>query len=81
MLGSSSVLDTTGEVCPVPLIRFRRELEKLGKDEVLEVIGTHEASRNDIIVAAKELRMELIKVETDRDGRWHIFVRKAQSDK
>ncbi|MFQ6063970.1 MAG: sulfurtransferase TusA family protein [Candidatus Bathyarchaeia archaeon] len=61
---------------PVPLIKFRRSLDKLEKDSVLLVIGTHEESRVDIIRTTKQLKMELIKVETDKDGKWRILIRK-----
>lgn len=71
-----TVSDTSGEVCPIPLIKVRRSLDKLEKDSVLVVIGTHEESKGDIIRAAKELGMELVKVETDKDGKWRIFIRK-----
>jgi len=76
MMTSYTVLDTTGEVCPVPLVKARRSLDKLEKGEVLVVIGTHETSKIDIIMAAKELGMELVKVETDKDGKWRILIRK-----
>lgn len=76
MVKSYTVLDTSGDVCPVPLVKARRSLDKLEKGEVLVVIGTHEASKIDIIMAAKELRMELVKVETGKDGKWRILIRK-----
>ncbi|NIU84322.1 MAG: sulfurtransferase TusA family protein [Candidatus Thorarchaeota archaeon] len=71
-----TILDTSGDVCPVPVIKVRRRLDKLEKGNVLEVIGTHEESRGDIIRTIKQLKMELIKVETDKDRKWHILIRK-----
>lgn len=76
MAKSHAVLDTTGEVCPVPLVKTRRSLDKLERGEVLLVIGTHETSKIDIIMATKELGMELVKVETGKDGKWRILIRK-----
>jgi TusA-related sulfurtransferase len=76
MMKAHIVLDTSGEVCPVPLIKVRRSLDELEKGGVLVVIGTHDESRGDIIRTAKELKMELIKVETGKDGKWRILIRK-----
>ncbi len=71
-----TLIDTSGEVCPVPLVKARRSLDKLEKGEVLLVIGTHDTSKIDIIMAAKELGMKLVKVETDKEGKWRVFIRK-----
>lgn len=72
-----TVLDTSGEICPVPLIKFRRSLDKLEKDSLLLVIGTNEKSKSDIMRTAKQLKMEIIKVETNEDGKWRILIRKS----
>jgi len=70
------VLDFSGEACPLPLIKTRRALDQMGKGEVLEVIGTDEKARTDIIMAVKELGMQLEKMATDKDGKWRMLVRK-----
>lgn len=75
---SCAILDVAGEVCPVPLVKTRKSLEKLKENEVLIVIGDSIESEREIIMAVKELGMELIGVETDKDGKWHIFIRKKK---
>lgn len=74
-----AVLDTTGEVCSIPLVKARRSLDKLEKGGRLMIIGTDDASKVDIIKAAKELKMEVVKLETDEDGRWRIFIRRPDT--
>jgi len=76
LVKADSVLDVCGEVCPLPLVKTRRALDKLEKGGVLEVVGTDGRSRADIVMAVKELGMQLEKVETDKDGRWRILIRK-----
>ncbi len=70
------VLDTSGEVCPVPLVRTRRALDRLERGNVLKVIGTEEASRADIALATRELGMTLMKVGKTNDGKWYVLIRK-----
>jgi tRNA 2-thiouridine synthesizing protein A len=69
-------LDLSGEVCPVPLVKSRRAMDKMEPGDVLEIIVDSEDSRVNIVMAAKELSLELRKVKKDADGRWHIIVRK-----
>jgi TusA-related sulfurtransferase len=70
------ILDLSGEVCPVPIIKVRRTIDKMEKDEVLEVTITDEDSKTNIIMAAKELGMKITKIEKDKDGKWHMHIRK-----
>lgn len=71
------VLDFSREVCPIPLIKTRRALDKMEKGEVLEVIGTDEKAKTDIIMAVKELGMQLEKMAKDKDGKWRMLIRKS----
>lgn len=75
-MGKYKVLDTSGDVCPVPLIKFRKSVDSLGRGEILVVTGTHDPSRDDIIKATKELNVKVIKIETSDDKKWRVFVTK-----
>jgi len=77
MARSNVILDLTGEVCPVPLVKTRRALDKMEKGDILEVIVTDEESKVNIIMAAKELGMEIAKIGTN-DGKWRIIIRKRK---
>jgi len=41
-------LDAKGLSCPMPLLRTKKEMDKLNVDEILEVLGTDPGSRNDL---------------------------------
>jgi len=69
-------LDLSGEVCPVPLVKSRRAMDKMESGDVLEIIVTREDSRVNIVMAAKELGMEIRKIRKDKHGKWHIIIRK-----
>ncbi|KYH39992.1 MAG: oxidoreductase [Candidatus Bathyarchaeota archaeon B63] len=70
-------LDLSGLVCPVPLVRSRKAMENMEPGDVLEIIVDSEDSRVNILMAAKELSLEIKRATRDAEGRWHIIVRKG----
>jgi TusA-related sulfurtransferase len=68
-------VDCMGEICPVPLVETRKALRKAEEGDIVEVIGTHPASKKEIPMAVKALGMELIDVQ-EEDGVWKIRIRK-----
>lgn len=69
------IIDCTGETCPVPLIETRKALRKAKKGDIVEITGTHPASKKEIPMAVKALELELISVE-EKDGVWKIKIRR-----
>ena len=68
-------VDVRGEICPVPLVETRKALRKASPGDVIEVVGTHLASKKEIPMAVKALGLELLGVE--EEGRvWKIRIRK-----
>ena len=76
MKKGNAILDLSGEVCPVPLVKTRRAMDNMERGDVIEVIVTSKDSEVNIIMAAKELGMKIAKIGTDKDGKWHIRIRK-----
>ncbi len=68
-------VDCTGKTCPVPLVETRKALRKAKEGDIVEVIGTHPASKKEIPMAVKSLGLELIDVQ-EEDGVWKIRIRK-----
>ena len=68
-------VDCRGETCPVPLVETRKALRKAKEGDIVEVIGTHPASKKEIPMAVKALGLELIGVH-DEGGVWKIKIRK-----
>ena len=68
-------VDCRGETCPVPLTETRKALRKAKEGDILEVIGTHPASKKEIPMAVKALGLELIDVQ-EEGGVWKIKIRK-----
>jgi len=64
-----------GETCPVPLVETRKALRRAAPGDVVQVTGTHPASKKEIPMAVKALKLELLSVEgTDTD--WTICIRR-----
>jgi tRNA 2-thiouridine synthesizing protein A len=68
-------VDCTGETCPVPLVETRKALRKAKEGDIVEVIGTHPASKKEIPMAVKSLGLELIGIQ-EEGGVWKIRIRK-----
>jgi TusA-related sulfurtransferase len=68
-------VDCTGETCPVPLVETRKALRKASEGDVVEVIGTHPASKKEIPMAVKALGMELLDIQENK-GVWKIRIRR-----
>ncbi len=68
-------VDCSGETCPVPLVETRKALRKAQEGDVIEVRGTHPASKKEIPMAVKAMGLELLGIE-EADGVWTIRIRK-----
>ena len=47
-LDVASHLDAKGLSCPMPLLRTKKEIDKINSGEILEILGTDPGSRNDL---------------------------------
>jgi tRNA 2-thiouridine synthesizing protein A len=68
-------VDVRGETCPVPLVETRKALRKAAPGDVVEIVGTHPASRKEIPMAVEALQLELLSVEGP-DTDWTIRIRR-----
>jgi tRNA 2-thiouridine synthesizing protein A len=64
-------VNVLGETCPAPLVKTRKAILKASPGEVIEVIGDHPASKEEIPMAIEEMGFELISIEED-DDTWKI---------
>jgi TusA-related sulfurtransferase len=69
------IVDCTKETCPVPLVETRKALRKAKEGDIVEVIGTHPASKKEIPMAVKALNLELLDIQ-EKDGVWRIIIRR-----
>ena len=72
-------VDCVGETCPVPLVETRKALRKAAEGDIVEVIGTHPASKKEIPMAVKALGLKLLNVE-ESGNTWKIRIQKQKEN-
>jgi TusA-related sulfurtransferase len=73
--GADIMVDCRGETCPVPLVEVRKALRRAKPGDVIEVVGTHPASRKEIPMAVEAIKAELLSVDGP-DTDWKILIRR-----
>ena len=67
-------MDVKGKTCPVPLIMAKKKIAKMDKGEVLEIITTDIAVKENIERFSKK-KFELIIID-ERDRMFRIYIKK-----
>jgi len=70
------VLDAKGMSCPLPILKTKKAVEALSKDQVLKVETTDPGSKNDMAAWAKRTGNEILKVE-EGSGTFTFFIKKT----
>jgi tRNA 2-thiouridine synthesizing protein A len=70
-------LDCRNQNCPVPLVQVRKALKKAAIGDVIEVSGTHPASKKEIPMAVEAQGQELLEVK-EQGKEWVIRIRKVK---
>jgi tRNA 2-thiouridine synthesizing protein A len=68
-------LDASGLLCPHPLLRAKKKLERLKPGDILRVISTDPSSVLDFKVFAETSGNALLEVE-ENAGKYVMFIRK-----
>ncbi|HWQ88708.1 MAG TPA: sulfurtransferase TusA family protein [Desulfitobacteriaceae bacterium] len=68
-------VDVRGETCPVPLVEMRKALRKAVSGDIIEITGTHPASKKEIPMAAQALSVKIIS-EEQLENEWRIKLQK-----
>jgi len=70
------VLDAKGLSCPLPILKTKKAIETLTKDQVLKVETTDPGSKNDMASWAKRTGNEVLKVE-EGPGTFTFYIKKS----
>jgi tRNA 2-thiouridine synthesizing protein A len=70
-------VDCMGKNCPTPLVETRKAIRKAQVGDVIEVKGTHPASKKEIPMAVASLGQELLDVR-EEGGTWWIRIKKVK---
>ncbi len=72
-------LDTTGLLCPIPIVKTSRKLEELEIGDRLVVLSDDPAFPDDLRSWSENEPHELIELE-EREGTFQATIRKRRSD-
>ncbi len=73
---ADQVLDAKGLSCPLPILKTKKAVESLTKDQVLKVETTDPGSKNDMASWAKRTGNEILKVE-EGSGTFTFYIKKT----
>ena len=73
---ADQVLDAKGMRCPLPILKTKKAVEAMAKDQVLKVETTDAGSKNDMASWAKRTGNEILKVE-EGSGTFTFFIKKS----
>jgi tRNA 2-thiouridine synthesizing protein A len=69
-------LDAKGMSCPLPILKTKKAVEALSKDQILKVESTDAGSKNDMASWAKRTGNEIVKVE-EGSGTITFYIKKT----
>ncbi len=73
------VLDCTGVLCPMPIVRLRQELDKIDAGKVIRVLATDPASVQDMPAFARNTGHELLETVKSA-GVFEFYFRKSAEE-
>lgn len=73
---ADQVLDAKGLSCPLPIIKTKKAIESLGKNQVLRVEATDPGSKNDMASWAKRTGNEILGME-EGSGVFTYYIKKT----
>ncbi len=68
-------LDAKGLSCPLPILKTKKAVEAMAKEQVLKVETTDPGSKNDMASWAKRTGNEIVKVE-EGGGTFTFYIKK-----
>ena len=72
----AQVIDTTGEFCPLPVVKAKLAIDKLSPGQVLKVICTDPGSKSDFPGWASTTGNQLLEME-DKNDSFIFYIQKS----
>jgi len=70
------LLDARGMSCPIPILRTKKSIDGLSREQVLKVETTDPGSKNDMASWAKRTGNTILKVE-ETSGTFTFYIKKT----
>ena len=69
------IIDTTGLICPMPVLRAKKAIDGLEQGQLLNVISNDAATRSDISMLVRRLGLELLET-IESSGVIEFYIKK-----
>ena len=76
-MSNRRIVDARGSFCPGPLMELIAAMKMAAVGDELEILSTDKGSASDIPEWIRKVRHEHLGTE-EKDGVWHVLVRKAR---
>ncbi len=76
VIKEDQVLDCTGLLCPMPIVKTKKAIDGLVSGQVLKMIATDAGSPPDIAAWSRQTGNELL-LSTEDGGKFIFFLKKA----
>ena len=77
VIKEDQVLDCTGMLCPVPIVKTSKAMKELQSGQILKMIATDAGSPPDIAAWSRQTGNELLCSTTTEDGKFVFFLKKS----
>ncbi len=74
---ADKVLDCSGLMCPMPVVKTKKAIKELEVGQVLEMISTDSGSIPDMQAWARQTQHELLYAEKEDDGKFKFLIKKT----
>ncbi|WP_088032822.1 sulfurtransferase TusA family protein [Evansella clarkii] len=75
-MNADKVLDAKGLACPMPIVKTKKEIDKMDSGQVIEIHATDKGAKSDLTAWAKSGGHELLQ-NTEENGIFKFWIRKA----
>jgi tRNA 2-thiouridine synthesizing protein A len=76
VIKEDQVLDCTGMLCPMPIVKTTKAIKELQSGQILKMIATDAGSPPDIEAWSRQTGNELLRSTTE-DGKFVFFLKKG----
>lgn len=76
MTNCNRELNVSGMHCPFPILKTKKEIEKLESGQVLKIIATDRELVNNSKIFCRQTRNKLLKSD-DNDGTYVVYIQKT----
>jgi tRNA 2-thiouridine synthesizing protein A len=77
IIKEDQVLDCSGMLCPMPIVKTTKAIKELQSGQILKMIATDAGSPPDIAAWSRQTGHELLRSTTSEDGKFVFFLKKS----